>query len=251
MTGKECARIYDSFTFESFGNIAIFRFKGKALFNAAGLCDMDQLSKTFKECGDSKNLRVIIVARTSEQKDMREYEEFIDFASKEKDRLKIHRMLNFYSQFIVELYSQDKFVISVDSGNIVAQFLNMSLACDYRIVADDTVIQKGYFKTGMVPKGGATFFLSSILGKSKAYELLLSENDITAAEALSLGLVDEIVPSAELETAAFKKAEHFARIPGKTLVGIKKLMNYKVEELKDYLKYENDIIAETFWKQGD
>jgi len=83
-------------------------------------------------------------------------------------------MLNYYNRFIMEVYSQKRFVISVDSGNVVAQFLNLSLACDYRIISDDTVIQKEYFRNGLVPKGGATFSVADCR-QPKAYEILLSD----------------------------------------------------------------------------
>ncbi len=245
----EDKRVYDTFSYETQDQIAIFTFKGKALFNAAGLCDMEHIGKTFKECSDDNKLKVIVIKRSSETKDSREYSEFIKYASQAKEKHQIHRMLNFYSQFIMEVFSQNKFVISVDSGNIVAQFLNLSMACDYRIVADNTVIQKEYFRNGVIPKGGATFFLSQIVGKKKAYEILLSGDDITAKEALDMGLVDEVVPISELDDAALKRAEHFAAVPRYTLTGIKRLMNYpNVEDLKKYLEYENNVIVRMFEK---
>ncbi|HOO56429.1 MAG TPA: enoyl-CoA hydratase/isomerase family protein [bacterium] len=246
MDEKSDANVFQTFSYEIQDRIAIFTFKGKALFNASGLYDMDNLAKSFRKCTDNKDLRVIIVKRSSEKKDRQEYHDFIEYASRETDKLKIHRMLNYYNQFILEMYSQEKFVISVDSENIVAQFLNLSMACDYRIVADNTVVQKAYFHNGMVPKGGAVFFLSQIVGKKKAFEILLSENDITAQNALEMGLVDEVVPRAELDDAAMKRAEYFADMPKHTLRGIKKLMNYQAKELEQYLTYENNVIANIF-----
>ena len=81
-------------------------------------------------------------------------------------------------------------VIHADSGNVLPLFLNISLACDYRIVADNTLFQNPCLEFGLVPKGGGAFFLSKIMGGSKAYEFLLSEEDIAAEEALRLGCWD-------------------------------------------------------------
>ncbi|HOX27767.1 MAG TPA: enoyl-CoA hydratase/isomerase family protein [bacterium] len=248
MTDNKEFKTFDTFSFEIQNEIAIFTFKGKALFNAAGLFDMDHLAKAFKDCADDKKLKVIVIKRDAEKKDSKEYYEFVKQASQAKDKIYVAKMLNYYNRFIMEVYSQKKFVISVDSGNVVAQFLNLSLACDYRIISDDTVIQKEYFRNGLVPKGGATFFLTQIVGKSKAYKILFSEKDISAQEALDLGLVDEIAPSSKLEEATMKRALEFAKVPRYTISGIKSLMNYSSTELEKYLSYENDVIVRIFEK---
>jgi len=117
-------------------------------------------------------------------------------------------------------------------------FLNVSLACDYRIVADDTVFQNPYFKLGLVPIGGGAFFLSRRLGRSKALEILLADKDITADEAKKLGIVDKVVPQEELEKAAVDTARYFAQKPARSLAGLKKLINYSLMDLKDYMALE-------------
>lgn len=249
MSNNNEMKTFDSFSFEIQDAIAFFTFKGRSLFNASGLFDMENLAKAFKDCTDDKKLKVIVIKRSPEKKDSREYYEFVKHASRTSDKMCIDRMLNYYNAFILEVYSQKRFVISVDSGNVVAQFLNLSLACDYRIISDDTVIQKEYFRNGLVPKGGATFFLSQIVGKSKAYEILLSDKDITAKEALDLGLVDEIVPSSKLEEATARKAFELVKVPTHTISGIKSLMNYmSTKQLKEYLNYENNVIVRIFEK---
>jgi len=239
---------FDTFSFEIKNEIAIFTFKGKALFNAAGLFDMDHMAQSFRDCTDSDNLKIIVIRRSPEKKDKQEYYEFVKHAARSRNKIDIYRMINYYNQFIMEIFSQKKFVISVDSGNVVAQFLNLSLACDYRIVADDTVIQKEYFRNGLIPKGGATFFLTQAVGRRKAYEILLSDKDISAKQALDWGLVDEVVPASELETATMDRALEFAKVPLHTLTGIKTLMNYGIGDLERYLTYENQVIVSIFDK---
>ena len=237
---------FETFSFEILDEIAIFTFKGKTLFNAAGLFDMDHIANTFRECADDNKIKVIVIKRSPEKKDPHEYHEFVQHVLHSRDKLSLYRMLNFFSRLIMEVYSQKRFVISVDSGEVVAQFFNLSLACDYRIIADNTVIHKEYLRNRVVPKGGATYFLSHIVGKPKAYEILLSDKSITAQEALDWGLVNEIAPFSKLEEATMKRALEFAKVPEGTLTGIKKLMNYSVAELERYLSFENDIITRIY-----
>ena len=133
-------------------------------------------------------------------------------------------------------------VVHSNSGLAIPLFLNISLACDYRIVAENTVFQKPYLKLGMVPTGGGAFFLSRILSRSKAFEILLSDRDINAHEALKLGLIDKIVPVEELEDAALEMARHLAMKSDRTLSVTKRLLNYSIKDLMDYLDFENQEI---------
>jgi len=141
-------------------------------------------------------------------------------------------------------------VVHSNSGLAIPLFLNISLACDYRIVADNTMFQKPYLKLGMVPTGGGAFFLSKIIGRSKAFTLLLSERDINAHEAVKLGIVDKIVPVEGLEAATLEMAQELARKPARTLTVAKKLLNYSIKDLKDYLDFENQEILKIIGPHG-
>ncbi len=134
-------------------------------------------------------------------------------------------MYNAVNQFVLKMVGFNKIVVHADSGKVISFYMNISLACDYRIIGDNTVFQNPYLDLGLVPKGGGAFFLSRLLGFSKASELLLSDKDITAEEALRLGIVDKVVPSVELNEAALKIAKNFARKPVDSVSGIKRLLS--------------------------
>jgi enoyl-CoA hydratase/carnithine racemase len=118
------------------------------------------------------------------------------------------------------------------------QLADISLACDYRIVSEDTAFQNTFLKLGYIPKGGEAYFLEKRLGHCKACEILLSEKDISAQEAMELGIVNKVVPFEELENEAFRTAKYFAQKPATSLTGIKKLLNYSMKDLPDYLEFE-------------
>ncbi len=152
------------------------------------------------------------------------------------------KMLHAVDQFILKLREMDQLVIHTLSGKVIPMFLNVSLACDYRIVADNTVFQNPCIRYGLIPKGGA-YFLYKFLGFSKAFIILLSEEDITANEALKLGLVDKVVPLSELQGRALKIAENFAHKPTSSVRCIKRLLNFHLKDLGEYLAYETQEIG--------
>jgi enoyl-CoA hydratase/carnithine racemase len=146
-------------------------------------------------------------------------------------------MYNAVDQIILKIVDLDKFVIHADGGQIISLFLNISLACDYRIISDNTVYKNPYLDLGMAPKGGGAFFLSRMLGYRKAYDILLSDQDITAHTAFEMGIVDKVVTLEKLEDTALEIAKKY--IPAQSLIGIKRLLNFSRKELSNYLEFEN------------
>ncbi|MGD8523473.1 MAG: enoyl-CoA hydratase/isomerase family protein [Desulfobacterales bacterium] len=176
-------------------------------------------------------------------------EEYIDFCrhtiATEFDCRSIQIMCNVFDQLIVKIVGLNKVTVHADCDHIIPLFLNLSLACDYRIVASHTIFQKPYFELGLLPKGGGPFFLCNLLGQRKAREILMSDEDINALEALELGIVDQVVPYHKLEESAIQVAQRLAKLPIQSLVGIKRLINYSMKDLVDYLGFESQELLKT------
>jgi len=148
-------------------------------------------------------------------------------------------MFRTFDSLVKTILESPKFFISAAKGKLCPQILNFSLACDYRIIAEDTTIQNLYLDFGLAPKGGAAYFLKKRLGHCKAFELLLSEEEITANEALELGLVNKVVPLHSLKERTLERAQAFAKKPPGSLKAIKKLLNFADQDFEDYLELEN------------
>ena len=201
---------------------------------------------------ESASLKVVLILNSPNKPGRKEYIEFYNQVIQTKSDIgAVHRMFNAFDQGILKIREMNQIVIHADSGKVLPLFLNASLACDFRIVADNTVFQNPCLEFGLAPKGGGAFFLSRILGVSRAYKIMLSEEDITAHEALKLGLVDEIVPFDELRNAAFKTAEQFARKPARSLRCCKRLLNYSLKDLREYLDFETQELVNLIGPYGN
>jgi 2-(1,2-epoxy-1,2-dihydrophenyl)acetyl-CoA isomerase len=104
-------------------------------------------------------------------------------------------------------------VLAAVNGPAAGGGANLALACDYRIASDQASIGQVFHKLGLVPDWGGSFFLPRLVGTSRALELVWSARMVPAAEALQLGLVDRVVPHAELQTEARRLAELWATQP--------------------------------------
>ena len=228
------------YTLTRYEDIAILRFGKDFLFESIDLSIAKRLFDVFERISQSSEIKVLVIINCPEKIGCEEYIHFCRQAiSTEVYCKSIHRMCNIFDQLILKIIKLNKLVIHADCGEVISLFLNMSLACDYRIVASDTTFQKPYFELEMLPKGGGPFFLCNLLGYSKTKQLLMSEKEISASEALEIGIVDQVVPYDKLEETAIQTAQDWTQRSTRSLIGIKRLLNYTMKDLTDYLNFES------------
>src|SRR3989442_4248074 len=104
-------------------------------------------------------------------------------------------------------------VLAAVNGPAAGGGANLALACDYRIASDQASIGQGFHKLGLVPDWGGSFFLPRLVGTSRAPQLVLSARLGPAAEALALGLFDQVVGHADLPAATRSLAVQWAAQP--------------------------------------
>lgn len=103
--------------------------------------------------------------------------------------------------------------IAAIAGVALGGGCELALACDFRLAADKAKFGQPEILLGIIPGAGGTQRLPRLVGPAKAKELVLSGRQVGAGEALEIGLVDEVVPGAELHDRAREMAAHFAAGP--------------------------------------
>jgi enoyl-CoA hydratase/carnithine racemase len=230
----------DFYQVERLDDIAILRLGKNFLFESIDRAGKHPLLDLLDHISKSDEVKVLVVTNCPEKTGSIEYIDFCQNAmATELDCNSIHRMCNVFDQLLLKIVGLNKLVVHADCGEIIPLFLNISLACDYRIIATHTVYQKPYLKIGLLPKGGGVFFLCNMLGSAKARKFLMSDEKLSAQDALELGIVDQVVPYKILEETALQIAENFALRKTRSLTGLKRLISYSMKDLKDYLYFEN------------
>jgi|SRR5688572_25817390 2-(1,2-epoxy-1,2-dihydrophenyl)acetyl-CoA isomerase len=122
-----------------------------------------------------------------------------------------------------------------------------ALAADIRIASEQAKFSMGFVKIGLIPDGGSTYFLPRLVGYSKAFELMATGNTIGAAEALSLGLVNQVVPVEKLDSVVDALVETFRAAPAIALGKIKAaLTRSQNADLASALEFEAVNQADCF-----
>lgn len=93
--------------------------------------------------------------------------------------------------------------VAAINGPAIGAGCDFALACDVRFIAPDAYLREGFVRVGLVPGDGGAWLLPRLVGESKAKEYLLTGDDITANDALELGLVSEIVDEPQERATAF------------------------------------------------
>jgi enoyl-CoA hydratase/carnithine racemase len=101
-------------------------------------------------------------------------------------------------------------VIAAVNGFALGGGLELAMSCDLRIAGDKARVGQPEILLGIIPGAGGTQRLTRLVGPAKAKELVWSGRQVRADEALAMGLVDRVVPAAELEDAAVAWAGELA-----------------------------------------
>jgi len=103
-----------------------------------------------------------------------------------------------------------RFTIAAIAGVALGGGLEVALACDWRIAADGARLGQPEILLGIIPGGGGTQRLPRLIGPARAKEIIVTGRQVRAEEALRIGLVDEVVPAAEVHERALAKAAELA-----------------------------------------
>ena len=131
-----------------------------------------------------------------------------------------------YDPIILGLRELRKPVIAAVNGVAAGAGLSLALACDLRIASDKASFIEVFINVGLVPDSGGTFFLTRLIGLSKALELCFTADKVPAADALALGMVNKVAPAEDLMKVTRELAGRLARMPTRA-IGLMKGLLYR------------------------
>ena len=142
-------------------------------------------------------------------------------------------------RFYTRFEELDKPVIAMIDGLCLGGGLELALACDIRIASDSSRFGQPEMFIGIMPGSGGTQRLSRFVGMGKAKELIFTGDMIDAIEAFRIGLVNQVLPSVDLEAAVKGMAQRIAKQSPLSLKWAKRSINISQEmSLSMGLAYE-------------
>lgn len=109
--------------------------------------------------------------------------------------------------------SLDKLTIAAINGIAIQTGLSLALSCDFKIAADDARLGSATLRFGLLPDEGGQYLLLQHMGLARTLEFVMHKKIVTAAEAMELGLVNQVVPGVQLRDTAAQLAAELAEGP--------------------------------------
>jgi 2-(1,2-epoxy-1,2-dihydrophenyl)acetyl-CoA isomerase len=130
-----------------------------------------------------------------------------------------------HEHVVVPIRRMAKPVIAAVNGVAAGGGLGLALCCDLRIAAAEARLTVAYSNIAVSPDCSTSFFLPRLVGTAKAMELYLFNDVLSAEQAMNLGLVNRVVPGAELAASVREMATRLAAGPGFAYAQTKHLLN--------------------------
>ncbi|MCR9213158.1 MAG: enoyl-CoA hydratase [Proteobacteria bacterium] len=145
------------------------------------------------------------------------------------------------------LHEMPKPTLAVIPGPAAGAGFSLAMACDMRIAADTAKLTTAFSKVGLSGDFGGSYFLTKLLGASKARELYFSADVVLGKDAAAMGMVNKSVPAEELPVAAAAMAKQLASLPTVAIGYMKKNLNVALEgSLSDVLDWESNNMVRAF-----
>ncbi len=214
---------YETFSYHVADGVALITLDRPDSFNAMS-CEMaKELMEASIQMDVDPNVRAVII--TGNGKAFCAGGDLVSFSSKGDELPAFVREMTVYLHAAVSrLNRMDAPVIAAVNG--VAAGAGMSLVCatDLAIGSESSAYTMAYTLAGLSPDGSGTYFVSRLVGMRRAKELAITNRKLTSAEALDWGILNKVVPDADLMTEANALATKLAQGPTRAYGNAKRLI---------------------------
>jgi 2-oxoglutaroyl-CoA hydrolase len=212
---------YDGFRVERNGAVATVTLDVPGKLNRVSMAARDQLSAVFDELDRDDTIRFVVLAGADGA-----FTAGGDIAGfLERSPWEVSQL----AHNIAAAERCSKPVLARLEGYVLGVGLELALACDFRIAAEDVQLGFPEVTIGMIPGSGGTQRLARLIGLGRAKDIVLRGRRVRADEALSLGLVTRVVPAAELDAAVAELVEELSRHSPLALAMAKRVLNAAYE----------------------
>ena len=150
---------------------------------------------------------------------------------------------NGWQRLVASILDCEKPVIAGVNGTAAGGGMHLALACDLVVAAEESKFIEIFVRRGIAPDGGGAWLLARLVGIQKAKELFFFGDDVPAAEAYRLGLVNRVVPRAELDDTLQQLAARLAQGPTKA-IGIAKWLTNRSLDVDRTTAFHDEAMAQ-------
>jgi 2-(1,2-epoxy-1,2-dihydrophenyl)acetyl-CoA isomerase len=212
---------YETIRLEVADGVATITLNRPESLNALNVAMRRELSTALKAASRDDGVRCLVVTGAG-----RGFCSGADLRGGSAERQFRRVVTNEYNPLIAAIRQMPKPVIAAVNGVAAGAGVSLALACDLVWAAEEARFIQAFVKIGLVPDSGSTRTLVRALGRHRAAQLIFTGEPLSASEAHGAGLVNAVVPVAELHAAVAAIAAGLAAGPTRAIGYAKRLINH-------------------------
>lgn len=212
----------DLVSYETDGHVAIITLNRPEAMNAMNKALRTELGAAQAKAETDDQVRVVVLTGSGRAfSSGTDLKEFIGSAS---EHGAFDNSIRDYKPLVDGVAKSNKIYIAAINGFAGGVALGLALGSDLAVMADDATIFSPFIGIGLVPDGGASWFYLHHLGYKRAFAAMAEGTRLDAQTCLDAGMVNKVVPAAELRTEAVAWAQSLAEKAPLALQSLKKIM---------------------------
>lgn len=228
-------------------HIIIMKIKTNAFYGLTNIDRSRELMQWFQLVADNPELKGILVLNEKGSLGNTSHEVYVSSIKKKKSDKKespydwessrIRSIeINMINNYINTVLHFPKLVISGLRGSVVSAFLGASLAADFRLASSDTVFYMSHVNYDLHAGGALPFLLPKYIGQGRAAKYLIEGGEISAQQALEMGIVTEVLPDENFESLCRERTKEISNRGADFIMRTKELL---LDFRKDFIEYSN------------
>ncbi|MFE5847506.1 enoyl-CoA hydratase/isomerase family protein [Streptomyces niveus] len=235
----------DTVLYEVSDGLATVTINRPEAMNALNLAAKAALRDALRTAGDDPGVRAVLLTATGRAfcvgQDLKEHISLLAADAADGSGGTMSTVREHYNPIVRALTEMPKPVVAGVNGVAAGAGLGFALACDYRVVADTASFNTSFAGVALTADSGVSWTLPRLIGQSRAADLLMFPRSITAGQAHELGIVNKLVPAADLAAEAATVARTLAQGPTLAYAALKESLAYGA----------GHSLAETLEKEGE
>jgi len=229
---------FETVKYEIIGAVALISFNRPEVRNAFNAKMTEDILEALRTAKEEKSVRAIVLTGEGLS-----FSAGADLSARDNKWSDTEMALNEgYLPSLKEIMQMPKPVISAVNGAAAGIGSAYAMACDLTVMAEDSYILQAFSNIGLIPDGGANWFLTNTVGYKLAYQIAIEGERIDSNRCLELGLANKVTSSDNLIQEAMNWAEKLSLRSSQSLRLTKKIMREALDSsYEDIYRLEAEI----------
>ena len=220
---------FETVKYEIIGAVALISFNRPEVRNAFNAKMTEDILEALRTAKDEKSVRAIVLTGEGLS-----FSAGADLSARDNKWSDTEMALNEgYLPSLKEIMQMPKPIISAVNGAAAGIGSAYAMACDLTVMAEDSYILQAFSNIGLIPDGGANWFLTNTVGYKLAYQIAIEGERIDSNRCLELGLANKVTSSDNLIQEAMNWAEKLSLRSSQSLRLTKKIMREALDSSYD------------------